>query len=62
LLKFCEDLANARAGDSFAPIDGGESATGVTHGENGKREDSELMKRNGGISAAANGGWRNSKS
>ena len=55
----------------------GESAAGVTHGENSKLENSELenselenselenserMKRNGGISAAANGGWRNSKS
>jgi hypothetical protein len=45
----------------------GESAASVTHGENSKLENSELenserMKRNGGISAAANGGWRNSKS
>ena len=44
-----------------------ESAAGVTHGENGKLENcklenSESMKRNGGISAAANGGWRKSKS
>ena len=40
----------------------GKSAAEVTHGENGKFENSESMKRNGGISAAANGGWRNSKS
>jgi len=40
----------------------GEPAAGVTHGENGKLENSEPMKRNGGISAAANEGWRNSKS
>jgi len=40
----------------------GELAAGVTHGENGKLKDSEPMTRNGGISAAANGGWRNSKS
>ena len=54
-----------------------EPGAGVTHGENGKLENSKLgnsklensklgnsepMKRNGGISAAANGGWRNSKS
>jgi hypothetical protein len=39
-----------------------EPAAWVTHGENGKLENSKPMKRNGGISAAANGGWRNSKS
>ena len=44
------------------PIDGGELAAVVTHGENGKLKNSEPMKRNGGISAAANEGWRNSKS
>jgi hypothetical protein len=46
----------------LCPIDGGEPAALVTHGENGKLEISKRMKRNGGISAAANGGWRNSKS
>ena len=39
-----------------------EPSARVMHGENGKLENSESMKRNGGISAAANGGWRNSKS
>ena len=40
----------------------GEPGAGVTYGENGKLENSESVKRNGGISAAANEGWRNSKS
>lgn len=40
----------------------GDLAVVVTRGENSKSENCKRMKRNGGISAAANGGWRNSKS